>query len=389
MDNESGATSLENPSQLNCTDQGLELDKSCNLIDDDSNGLIDDWRGWDFVSFDRSVLPGENNPFGSGVQHGTNVAGVAAATGDNGVGIAGVNWRTSILPIQALDDDGYGNSITVARAIRYAVDQGADVINISLGGEYPDALVRQTIEDAISQGVIVVAAAGNDGCNCIAYPANYPDVVSVGASQYDGERVSFSSYGANLDVLAPGVGITTTGWSANNQTSFYRSNVNGTSFASPIVSGIISSLVGQFPEATALELIASMTETTNRINISGNHSVTSGYGNVSANAANTRMSTPKELNLIYSFGNVINLANFSLLLYQCESNTPGTTPIYTLSKGSNLFFSPSESVRYALEQQSYTSSILTYSCMAMHHDNFTAIRSLNTSAEFFNRFLKQ
>ena len=94
----------------NCTDQSVALDKSCNRVDDDGNGLVDDWRGWDFVNFDGFVEAGETNPNGSETLHGTMTSGVAAATGNNGVGIAGVDWGATILPIQVFDDDGYANA---------------------------------------------------------------------------------------------------------------------------------------------------------------------------------------------------------------------------------------------------------------------------------------
>ena len=133
VDNETGSTTKENPSKLNCTDLGIELDKSCNLIDDDSNGYIDDVTGWDFANYDANVQAGEINPDGEGTSHGTEVTGILAATGNNNKGIAGIDWSTKILPIQAIDDDSYGNTLTVARAIYYATNRGADIISLSLG----------------------------------------------------------------------------------------------------------------------------------------------------------------------------------------------------------------------------------------------------------------
>ncbi len=145
VDNETGSTSLQNPSQLNCTDQGLPIDKSCNLVDDDNNGFIDDVRGWDFANNDRSVQAGQTSPNGSGTHHGTYTTGVAAATGNNGVGIAGVDWGTTILPIQALDDSGSGSTISVANAIDYAVARHANVISMSLGSSADDPLVHHPL----------------------------------------------------------------------------------------------------------------------------------------------------------------------------------------------------------------------------------------------------
>ncbi|MGH8463015.1 MAG: S8 family serine peptidase, partial [Pseudomonas sp.] len=133
VDNEDGGAFYQNPSRLNCTDQAKPLDKSCNRLDDDGNGYVDDTTGWDFANYDNLPQAGELNPAGVGTTHGTRVAAIAAATGNNAKGIAGVDWRTKILPIQALDDDSYGDTLGVGRAIRYAAAQGADVISLSLG----------------------------------------------------------------------------------------------------------------------------------------------------------------------------------------------------------------------------------------------------------------
>ena len=211
-DNESWVTSEQNPSRLNCTDRGLPLDKFCNLIDDDGNGYPDDWRGWDFASGDAYVQAGEVYPDGDGASHGTSVVGAAAATGNNGVGIAGVNWSAKILPLQALGDDGSGNTLSVSRAIRYAADQGVDVINLSLGSNFEDSYLRQAVQYALSKGAVVVAASGNDGCDCLSYPANYPEVVAVGATRSDGSVAGFSSYGDNLDLVAPGSSMYLPAW---------------------------------------------------------------------------------------------------------------------------------------------------------------------------------
>ena len=142
---EIGSTEQEAPSTLNkqnCTERSIPIDKSCNLIDDDNNGFIDDVKGWDFVNNDSSPQAGEVSPQGASVSHGTSVAGVLAATGNNAKGIAGVDWSTKILPLQALGDDEDGTTLTVARAIYYAVGRGVDVINLSLGGDIADEYLR-------------------------------------------------------------------------------------------------------------------------------------------------------------------------------------------------------------------------------------------------------
>ena len=211
-DNETGPISDEHVSTLNCSDQLVALDKSCNMIDDDGNGLVDDYKGWDFINGDRNPQAGEVDANGDGVHHASFVTGVAAANRDNGKGVAGVSASSKILPIQGLSDEGYGYTTSIGMAVRYAADRGADVINMSLGSDESDNYLQDSILYAIKKGSIVVAASGNDGCDCISYPANYEEVVAVGASNGSNGRYSFSNYGNNLDVMAPGAGFYTTDW---------------------------------------------------------------------------------------------------------------------------------------------------------------------------------
>ncbi|HSH17888.1 MAG TPA: S8 family serine peptidase, partial [Candidatus Saccharimonadales bacterium] len=267
-DNETGPATYENPSRLNCTDQAVPLDKSCNRQDDDGNGYVDDLSGWDFNSNDEAPLAGELNPNGTGTTHGTRVAGLAAATGNNAKGIAGVDWQTRILPLQALDDDSYGDTLSVGRAMYYAIAQGADVISLSLGSDLPDEYVRGAVRAALKAGIVVVAASGNDGCDCVVYPANYPEVLAVGALDSTEQVASFSSYGKNVDVLAPGVNVTSTNWQSANRTSAYASGLSGTSFATPMIAGALSRLKSLQPAATPAQLIAAVTENVNRLGLS-------------------------------------------------------------------------------------------------------------------------
>ncbi len=393
VDNEVGITSYENQSQYNCSDQLMTIDKSCNLVDDDGNGLIDDWRGFDFVNYDRSSQAGETNPNGTGTHHASYVTGVAAANANNGVGIAGVNWQTKILPLQAIDDDGYANSLTVARAVDYAVAQGVDVISMSLGGAYPDTVLRQAIEEAVTAGIIIVAASGNDGCNCIAYPANYPDVLAVGALAQDGSPATFSSYGANLDILAPGTGIYTTTWTPSNQTSAYANGIAGTSLATPLVSGLITSLKSQYPAATSLELLATLTNTTNRLTLSANevHSDYLGFGFANPYETDQRLRSAKNSFVSYQFNPIIAGLGSSpgeITLRQCNPSERGTTAIHQLAQSKSVLYTTSQSVRYRAEQLGYKVSRLGYSCVVLPQDTSTTIRSINTAQEFFNTFVK-
>lgn len=394
IDNEVGITTLENRSLRNCSDQSLALNKSCNMIDDDGNGLIDDVRGWDFVSYDRSTQAGETNPNGSGTTHGTQVAGVAAATGNNAKGIAGVDWYTKILPIQALDDDGYGDTLTVSRSIRYAADRGADVISISLGSTSPDSYLRQAIAYAIAKGSIVVAAAGNEGCQCLSYPARYEEVVAVGSTDTNDNPTSFSNWGDTLDVLAPGIGITSPTWASSNQNSGYSSGLAGTSFSTPLVAGLLTLSRSHQPQASTGQLIAALTEQTNRLSIASNlsRSTTLGYGRADAAAMLARVTTALQTIQRYSFGPISGgtyLAAYEpskpFYAYSCDNNRLGTAPVYRLARAATIFYTTSEVERYQAVAQGYTSTIFGNFCINLPTDQPQIVRNLSIAAEFENR----
>lgn len=392
VDNETGATTRQNPSLLNCTDQGKALNKSCNLIDDDNNGFIDDVRGWDFANNDRSVQAGQVNPNGAGTHHASYVTGVAAATGNNGVGIAGVDWGTTILPIQALDDDGAGNTTTVANAIDYAVARKANVINLSLGSSYDDPLVHEAVDRAIAAGITVVAAAGNDGCDCMLYPANYPEVLSVGAlDPSTGQAASFSSYGNNLKLLAPGVNLYTTDFTATNPTSAYAAGISGTSLATPVVSGLITRLLSQQPQATPRQLMAALLENTNRTGLTAATPRTNslGFGLLDAGKASLRMTTSYAPQMIYAL-RVSNGASLAIQLlespdtavsYQCDT---GTTAVYALDKAGSSLFSSSAIEQQLATNNGYSATLFTYNCLTQPQDRPLLVRTINPLSEFRN-----
>lgn len=399
IDNETGPATYQNPSRRNCTDQGKPLDKLCNRIDDDGNGLIDDVTGWDFVNNDNSTQAGELNPNGTGTTHGTIVTGLAAASGNNGKGIAGVHWSTKILPIQALDDDSYGDTLSVGRAIYYAAEQGADIISISLGSDLSDEYVQEAVQAAIKRGSIVVAASGNDGCDCMVYPAHYPEVVAVGALATNNLPASFSSWGNSLDILAPGTQLTSTSWRPDNGTNAYVSGANGTSYATPIVSGLLARLLSQQPVAAPLQLIAALTENTNRLTLPSTpqHNTTYGYGSVDAQKATIRMTSPVHSPLIYplvpvSQGQYPGLeasevpGNYAI--QACQGTAIGTTPIYELTNGATSFFSISESEVWKAKQVGFTSTFFGQSCLQQPHDTADAIRGIDVYLEFRNRYSK-
>jgi hypothetical protein len=177
--------------------------------------------------------------------HGTHVAGIIGANTNNGQGIAGVCMNCSILPVKVLDKTGSGSADNVAKGIVYAADKGARVINMSLGIS-PECGCSKTIAKAINyafnKGVLLIAAAGNDGKSKIGYPASSPRVMAVGATDSLDRRTSWSNYGNGLDVVAPG----------NNILSTYLENsykqLSGTSMATPHVVGIAGLVISGHPQ---------------------------------------------------------------------------------------------------------------------------------------------
>ena len=157
--------------------------------------------GWDFVDGDAhpndDLLPGRQ-------AHGTHLAGVISQTTDNGLGAAGVAPKAKIMPIRVLGRDGNGSVETIARALRFAADHGADVANLSFAGPTGSKALADAVTYATSKGVTIVASAGNDGSPSVSFPAAYSQVIAVGAVGLDQQRAYYSSYGKGLDLVAPG-----------------------------------------------------------------------------------------------------------------------------------------------------------------------------------------
>jgi len=164
--------------------------------------------------------------------HGTHVAGIAAAMTNNGVGVAGLGYSSTIMNVKVLGDTGSGTYSAIASGIMWAVDNGAEVINMSLGGSSPSSTVEDAINYAWSKGVVVVAAAGNYGNTAPLYPAHYANCIAVAATDYTDAKASFSNYGDWVDVAAPGVFI----YATLKDNSYGKKS--GTSMASPHVAGL-------------------------------------------------------------------------------------------------------------------------------------------------------
>ena len=172
--------------------------------------------------------------------HGTHVAGIAAAVGDNSIGVAGVDWKARIMPLKVLDSQGAGYDSDVAAAMRYAADHGADVINMSLGGAEYSYTLAEAANYAFNKGVTLVAASGNEG-GSVCYPAACDKVIAVGALNSGDEVADFSNHGPALDLTAPGISILST-------VPGGYAKMSGTSMASPVVAGCASLVLAAHPE---------------------------------------------------------------------------------------------------------------------------------------------
>jgi hypothetical protein len=187
--------------------------------------------------------------------HGTHVAGILAATGDNALGGAGVCWGCRILPVKVLGASGSGAYSTLASGITWAADHGAKVINMSLGGYATSTTLGAAVAYAQSHGSVVVAAAGNDGVSTRFYPAAYPGVVAVGAATSAGSMIDFSNRGTDwVDVSAGACSMST--WPGGT----YR-NLCGTSMATPFVSGSLGLLLAAAPSVTPADGVAALEAT--------------------------------------------------------------------------------------------------------------------------------
>ena len=201
--------------------------------------------------------------------HGTHVAGIAAADTDNAVGIAGVAWNCKILPVKVTDADGTGFYSWIIDGIIWATDQGAEVINLSLGGDYDEPFLEDACKYAFDRGVVLVASAGNDAAS-VSYPAAYDSyVLAVAATDYDDAPADFSNFGPQVDVAAPGVYIIGPApqWFVGEAYLPYLF-ASGTSQAAPHVSGMAGLIKSLKPELEPADIMKIIRYTADDVNAS-------------------------------------------------------------------------------------------------------------------------
>ncbi len=234
---------------------------------------------WNFVANNNN--PDDDNG------HGTHVAGIAAACSNNGKGVAGVAWGARLMPVKVLDSGGSGYYSDVAAGITYAVNNGAKIINLSLGGVSDDSTLANAVQYAHDHGALVVAAAGNcaqggSGCgypaNPIIYPAAYPNVLAVAATDSGDNWGNFSEYQPYVGVAAPGVAIYSTLLGGS------YGSMSGTSMATPYVSGLAALLWSFSPSFTADQIASTLEATADDLGAPGRDDYF-GYGRINAGRA--------------------------------------------------------------------------------------------------------
>ncbi|MBN2027265.1 MAG: peptidase S8, partial [Actinobacteria bacterium] len=208
--------------------------------------------------------------------HGTHVAGIAAAAGNNSTGVAGTDWKARIMPIKVLDAQGSGYDSDVAAGIRYAADHGAEVINMSLGGPDYSYTLSEAVNYAHNKGVVIVAASGNESTS-VSYPAACDHVIAVGALKSNDILADFSNQGSALDLTAPGVSILSTVPGGYGK-------MTGTSMASPVVSGCASLVLAEHPGYSAGQVEQALKNGATDLGSPG-FDTSYGYGKVNAYAA--------------------------------------------------------------------------------------------------------
>jgi len=216
--------------------------KRTNGIDDDNNGYIDDWNGWDFCGDDGHTP--DNDPMDI-YGHGTHCSGIASAVTNNEIGVAGLGRTCQIMPIRVIY---YGVLLFGPEGIVYAADNGCDIVNLSWGGGHPSSFLNDAIQYAHQSGTFVIAAAGNDDTSEKKYPASYTNVFSVAATDENDNKASFSSYGSSIDISAPGNHMLST---VLDDSYGYMS---GTSMAAPLVAGLAGLIKSQNPNWTNVQI---------------------------------------------------------------------------------------------------------------------------------------
>ena len=250
------------------------------------------YHGYNFVSSNRDTMDDNTNSYNDAGEwipdtytyHGTHVAGVIGAVANNGLGVAGMA-QVKLMAVKVMNDSGEGTDTFVASGIRWAVDNGANVITMSLGVDGMSTSLASAVNYASNHGVVMAAASGNSGSSIVSYPAAYPKVIAVGAIDSTSRKASFSNYGDNLDVMAPGVQIYSTQVGGGYQ------YLSGTSTAAPFVAGVAALMLSINPSLAPVQIGSIINSTAQDIRTTG-YDTASGWGIVDAFMAVEQVANP-------------------------------------------------------------------------------------------------
>jgi subtilisin family serine protease/plastocyanin len=270
-------------------DTGIDYthdDLSSNMWNDGSGHY-----GYDFWNNDADPMDDNINGYEGGIWtpntnifHGTHVAGVVGADINNVIGIAGTA-QCRLMAVKVMNDSGEGTDATVAQGMIWAVDHGAQIVTMSLGVDAQTLALTNAVQYASAHGVVLVAAAGNEGLPSVSYPAAYPEVIAVGASDKLDHKASFSNSGSQLELMAPGVQI----WSAKPGDAYQE--LSGTSTATPFVAGVTALMLSINPALTVAQIRTVLNETAEDLGTTG-WDASTGWGIVDAHAAVLAVSGP-------------------------------------------------------------------------------------------------
>jgi subtilisin family serine protease len=211
--------------------------------------------GWNFVKGNADTA--------DVLGHGTAVAGTVGASTNNGIGVAGVNWATRVMPLVVVDSDDFAAYSDIAAAIQYAADHGVRVINVSVGGKNSSSALQKAVDYAWNKGALVFASAMNNGASTRYYPAACNHAIAISATDSNDHLASFSNFGSWLTLSAPGTSILTT---ANGGGYGYSS---GTSFAAPIAAGVATLILAANPQLTNEAVLTLMKNTADKVGAPG------------------------------------------------------------------------------------------------------------------------
>jgi len=251
------------------------------------------YHGYNFIDNNRIPMDDNINSYDENgrwvpntyTYHGTHVAGITGAVINNNIGVAGMA-QVLLMAVKVMNDSGEGTDATVASGIRWAVDNGADIITMSLGVDGMSLALGSAVAYAANHGVIQVAASGNSGASYVSYPAAYPSVIAVGAVDQVSRRASFSNFGTELDIMAPGVQIYSTQGSSSYQ------YLSGTSTAAPYVAGVAALMLTVNPSLSAVDIGSMMNSTATDLTTTPGWDTSTGWGIVNAFSAVEQVSNP-------------------------------------------------------------------------------------------------